>query len=1143
MKRKKVGVARMSTTYFQKPENALKRSEELISVGQKSSALDVLETVIKSKRHRQWSPILEDIVKKFLSLCTEARQPRRAREGLVQYRQITQSATQGPDSIRKVVANFVAEGESMVREAERQAGLGADAVANLQDLEAEETPETMMISVLTGDLSDTGRADRDNYVQWLRFLWESYRTCLEVLKNNAKLEELYADTAKKTFAFCVRYKRKVEFRRLKDLLKAHLSNSQLNTSYGAPTQEASLRLRLEIRAEQLNAACTLELWQLAFESAEELHPVLTHAANRKAQKGSAMLNYYDKVSQVFWVSDNYLFHACAMQRIYQLTEKQLNRQVNKNEMTREEANKSLETLASKVLLGALSVPPPPVMHLVDADIDPDKAKHERMAALVGYSSVPQRKAIIHDLVAKNIMSNVPPELAEMYNFVETEFDPLNLSKRIKPLFAAIEKNAELVRYLMALKQVVLLKLVQQLSQVYQTMRISDFAKLADFLSLHDCEKLIVQAVSNNQAAARLDHKNGTLNLGDKGFERDTRRWQLTNLAKGLQVSLDLMSRDNEQLRAMKLQAFRELAEKLEDERKMMDYRRQQIEERKETQEKEAAEKAVEEQARKKREEEERQSAEAIRKELDKKKREEDKKRQEQEANELAEKKRIKEQMDALKKQEKKKKGGEQSNDPVAAAVEVDDDDELKNIDKTELIKAKKAQEEKLKREAEERMKQAVLKLDHLERARRENERDLLEKVYEQQKEQDKQRWEVESKQFMENHKKKHEEDVEAKKRMLRMVPDKDAFETMLLARRKEEYEREKAQFAQQAKADLERRRRENEERARMRREDQERQDREDEEKRKRQEEERKRREEEKAKLDEIAERQREREKEIEAKRLADRGPSDDRGPPRAGDRWGGGGGGGDRDAPRAPMGDRWAGGGGDRDGPRGDRPGGGGGGDRWGGGGDRGDRPPMDRGNDRWGGSGGGGGDRGDRPPMDRGGDRWGGGGGDRGGGGRYGGAGDRPPMDRGGGGSDRWGGGGGDRGPDRGGDRDRGGGGGGDRWGGGGGGGNRDAPPRDGPRSDRPGGGGDSGGWRSERAEPAGERRGGGGGDRWGGGGGGDRDAPPRGFGDRDGPRSGAPPSERPRLNLAPRSTAREDAPAAAKVDDDGFATVTKKR
>jgi translation initiation factor 3 subunit A len=85
---------------------------------------------------------------------------------------------------------------------------------------------------------------------------------------------------------------------------------------------------MEIRAAQLNAACKLELWQLAFESAEELHLLLQHPANKKAQKGEAMLNYYDKISQVFWVSDNYLFHACSMQRIYNLTERQLVRKVN-----------------------------------------------------------------------------------------------------------------------------------------------------------------------------------------------------------------------------------------------------------------------------------------------------------------------------------------------------------------------------------------------------------------------------------------------------------------------------------------------------------------------------------------------------------------------------------------------------------------------------------------------------------------------------------------------------------------------------------------------------------------------------------------------------------------------------------------------
>jgi hypothetical protein len=84
------------------------------------------------------------------------------------------------------------------------------------------------------------------------------------------------------------------------------------------------------------------------------------------------------------------------------------------------------------------------------------------------------------------------------------------------------------------------------------------------------------------------------------------------------------------------------------------------------------------------------------------------------ANELAEKKRIKEQAQALKKEEKKKKGKTTGDVELGGkALEEVEDDDLKNIDKDALIKAKKAQEEKLKRDAEERMNLAVQKLDHL----------------------------------------------------------------------------------------------------------------------------------------------------------------------------------------------------------------------------------------------------------------------------------------------------------------------------------------------------------------------------------------------------------------------------------------------
>ena len=50
---------------------------------------------------------------------------------------------------------------SQVREAEAKAGLGAkDTLANLSDLEEAETPEAMVYSVLSNDISDTGRQDR-----------------------------------------------------------------------------------------------------------------------------------------------------------------------------------------------------------------------------------------------------------------------------------------------------------------------------------------------------------------------------------------------------------------------------------------------------------------------------------------------------------------------------------------------------------------------------------------------------------------------------------------------------------------------------------------------------------------------------------------------------------------------------------------------------------------------------------------------------------------------------------------------------------------------------------------------------------------------------------------------------------------------
>lgn len=66
------------------------RFTELINVGQKPSALQALQDVIREKKHRTWSKTLEKIMLKFVELCVELRKGRVAKDGLIQYRQACQ---------------------------------------------------------------------------------------------------------------------------------------------------------------------------------------------------------------------------------------------------------------------------------------------------------------------------------------------------------------------------------------------------------------------------------------------------------------------------------------------------------------------------------------------------------------------------------------------------------------------------------------------------------------------------------------------------------------------------------------------------------------------------------------------------------------------------------------------------------------------------------------------------------------------------------------------------------------------------------------------------------------------------------------------------------------------------------------------
>ena len=86
-----------------RPENVLKRAQELIGVGQQQAALSILHEHVTSKRTRS-SPIasLEPVMLLFVELCVELRKGKAAKDGLYQYKNIAQNTNVGTIEVRPI---------------------------------------------------------------------------------------------------------------------------------------------------------------------------------------------------------------------------------------------------------------------------------------------------------------------------------------------------------------------------------------------------------------------------------------------------------------------------------------------------------------------------------------------------------------------------------------------------------------------------------------------------------------------------------------------------------------------------------------------------------------------------------------------------------------------------------------------------------------------------------------------------------------------------------------------------------------------------------------------------------------------------------------------------------------------------------
>jgi translation initiation factor 3 subunit A len=735
-----------------------------------------------------------------------------------------------------VLKRFIELAEQKVTEAQAKADEIQSSLetsgpsANVDDLEAIETPETILLATVSGEQSKD-RTDRAIVTPWLKFLWETYRTVLEILKNNARLEIMYQTTALQAFQFCQKYTRKTEFRRLCELLRNHLTNAAKYSSQMHAinlNDPDTLQRHLDTRFQQLNVAVELELWQEAFRSVEDIHTLLS--LSKRPAKNIMMANYYEKLTRIFLVSENYLFHAAAWSRYYTLLRQSSNtlasgQGVKKDNPSVTEAD--MTKAASFVLLSALSIPVISTSRSRGALVDVDevrKNKNTRLTNLLGMASAPTRAALFKDAMSKGLLRRARPEIRDLYNILEVDFHPLSICKKISPILTQIGADPEMEKYVLPLQQVILTRLFQQLSQVYESVDLKFVHELAQFpdpfqVTPGMIEKFIMNGCKKGDLAIRVDHVSGVLTFDSDVFssakalhsgsaggsaEAETGtvqrlqntpaeivKSQLASLAKHLYIAVQYVdpSYNEERLQAKRAAHARAKAGAAKEHQETL-ARRAVIDKKKE-----AASDAIQ---RKQKEEETRRKIRA--REL-----------QEAENQRLLdeqrdrEKKRMKQEQDRIRQQELKKqledlKGGVKGFD----VSEMD----LDELDSNRVRAMKLAQLEKEKNELNERLRVTGKRIDHLERAFRKEELKHLPEDYEAQRRRDLEAYETTKEQTLRESQQKHKEDVALKHRLSRLVPVYEKFRNDLTEKRKDEFEKRRRAAERELENKMKQRRKE-----------------------------------------------------------------------------------------------------------------------------------------------------------------------------------------------------------------------------------------------------------------------------------------------------------------------------------------------
>ena len=496
-------------------------------------AILLIQEFIKTTKKRAWSNSMNSLIKKCLEIIIDQSQIKPFKEVLTFCRSLTQ--TNYLESLEHIVSNakeFLLDKYEINTEKFKK-------FKDQQNILLDEENEINEENIVSGkDIIDEQQLMNEQ-----KFIWEAYKTLLDMTKMNSRLFQLYNQILKDCFSFCGENKRIHEFKALCDSIRNNLFMLKKNENKPnfankiVLSDPKILRVLIQTSLNQIETANKLEEWEESFKTSEKIIDFIEDyqkiekvkekvGKDGKKEKEKKYLKIpplfeielYNHIQKLLFVSNYPLYHSYAMISIKNTIDNNKNKLDNLTEKEKQIYDKyNLDKLNERILLSFLSTPIKNAYtnftkigeELYEDSNDTEIRTCQKMMKILKLNHIPSRKYLLSYLLNKKIVQSASSDIRELFDIFENETNPISLAKIAVKYIKKISEEELYKQYIKKIEENLVIRVLMLMPTIYKNISISRVVGLFKDLNMGEFEinDIISESSRINLFKCKIDLRN------------------------------------------------------------------------------------------------------------------------------------------------------------------------------------------------------------------------------------------------------------------------------------------------------------------------------------------------------------------------------------------------------------------------------------------------------------------------------------------------------------------------------------------------------------------------------------------------------------------------------------------------------------